>query len=42
MYDKSLIFELFDEIDAEEIYRICSNDLGQLKQVLRKMRKDLV
>ncbi len=36
-----LAHEYFN-IDAEEIYRICSNDLGQLKQVLRKMRKDIV
>ena len=29
-------------IDAEEIYSICANDLVQMKQVLKKMREDIV
>jgi uncharacterized protein with HEPN domain len=52
MYDKSLIHwpgvkgvrdmlaHDYFNIDSEEIYNICMNDLESLKRVLRQMRED--
>jgi uncharacterized protein with HEPN domain len=38
---RNILAHDYFNIDAEEIYQICSNDLEPLKQVLVRMREDM-